>query len=161
MNKQQPKVSICVPVYNVEQYISRCLDSLINQTYDNIEIIVIDDCSPDHSITIAAEYALIDDRIRILKHPVNKGLMRSRQTGYLNATGDFITFCDSDDELPLNAIEVLCKVAENTNADIISGDIDYIDINNKTTRWSYHLAYGNDAYAVYHALLNEQYGNSN
>ena len=47
-----------------------------------------------------AEYALIDDRIRILKHPVNKGLMRSRQTGYLNATGDFITFCDSDDELP-------------------------------------------------------------
>ena len=77
----QPKVSVVVPVYNVEKYISKCLDSLVNQTLKDIEIICIDDCSSDNSVSIIKKYMEKDKRIVLLQHKANKGLASSRNTG--------------------------------------------------------------------------------
>ena len=121
-----PKVSVCVPVYNVEQYIGRCLDSLLNQTLQDIEVVVVDDCSPDNSMKIVEEYAVRDARITIVHHKENSGPMVARHTGYVSAKGDYITFCDSDDYMPLDALETMYESALINNADIIVGNIDYI-----------------------------------
>lgn len=90
------KVSIIVPVYKVETYLSRCLDSILNQTYTNIEIILIDDGSPDNSGKICDEYALKDKRIRVI-HQENKGVSAARNAGLRLAEGEYIGFVDSDD----------------------------------------------------------------
>lgn len=90
-------LSVIIPVYNVEKYIGECLESIITQSYQNIEIICIDDCSPDNSHTIIKQYAKKDDRIKYIKHEQNKGLGGSRNTGIKNAKGDYVVFIDSDD----------------------------------------------------------------
>ena len=102
-----PKVTICVPAYNVENYIERCIDSLQRQTLKDVEIIIVDDCSSDHTIEIISVYTESDRRIKLITCESNKGLMYVRMMGYKAATGDYITFCDSDDEMPENAIELL------------------------------------------------------
>lgn len=91
-----PEISIIVPVYNVEEYIQRCIDSLLVQTYKEIEILLIDDGSKDRSGTICDEYALKDDRIRVI-HKANGGVSSARNTGLDNAAGRYIMFCDPDD----------------------------------------------------------------
>ena len=109
------KVSIIVPVYNVEDYIERCMLSIIDQTYPNIECIIVDDCTPDNSITIIQ--SLLQQyngtiSFKILKHTTNKGLSESRNTGTEKATGDYIYYLDSDDELTPNCIEHLVDIAK-------------------------------------------------
>jgi glycosyltransferase involved in cell wall biosynthesis len=96
MMERKPKVSIVVPVYNVERYIKRCVQSLLNQTLKEIEVILVDDGSPDKSPQICDEYASKDNRI-IVVHKVNGGLGSARNAGVKIATGEYITFCDSDD----------------------------------------------------------------
>lgn len=156
----KPKVSICIPVYNVEKYIEECLESIINQTYTDIEIIVVNDCTPDKSMDMVRKYAVKDDRIKILNHDRNKGLMRARETGYKVATGDYITFCDSDDKMPLNGIEILLKSALNTGADITSGEMQQF-IGNKFFSASHlSLPFGNNPEAVYKALLSKSYSHT-
>lgn len=152
-----PKVSICIPVYNVERYIGECLKSLIKQTYANIEIIIVNDCTPDHSMNIVKEYAVRDSRIRIMEHSQNKGLMRARQTGYFAATGDYIMFCDSDDILPLNSVEKLINAAIKNDGDIISGDMQRFTNNQFFAQSHYSLPYGSDSVSVYKALLSKNY----
>lgn len=92
-----PKVSVIVPVYNVEKYLRQCLDSVINQTLKDIEIICVDDKSPDGSSHILKEYALRDNRIKIIKNEENKGTGYSRNIAISQATGDYIMLLDSDD----------------------------------------------------------------
>ncbi len=152
-----PKVSICVPVYNVEKYISRCLDSLINQSLKDIEIIVVNDCTPDASMKIVEEYAEKDNRIIILNHEINSGLMVARRTGYKAATGDYITFCDSDDMLLLNSVEVLYRTAIESGADIVSGDMQRFTDSKDLYYVQQKLLYGSDSSAVYKSLLNCEY----
>lgn len=152
-----PKVSICIPIYNVEKYIGECLESLINQSYSNLEIILINDCTPDRSIKIAAKYANQDSRIRILEHDRNKGPMCARQTGYTAATGDYITFCDGDDKIPINGIELLMKTAMSTGADIVSGNMQRFVDNKFLTISSCELPYGSEPESVYKALLTKEY----
>ena len=94
--KEQPKISIIVPVYNVEKYLPNCLDSLVNQTYGNIEIICVNDSSPDRSGTILAEYAARHPNITILTQQ-NAGVSAARNTGVAAATGDYLMFVDGDD----------------------------------------------------------------
>ncbi len=89
-------ISVIVPVYNVEKYLSKCLDSIINQTYQNLEIICVDDGSTDSSPMILEEYAKKDSRIKIITRQ-NGGLSAARNTGVKNATGEFVSFVDSDD----------------------------------------------------------------
>lgn len=99
-------ISIVVPIYNVEQYIRKCLDSIINQTYTNIEVLLIDDGSPDNCGQICDEYAKKDERIRVFHIP-NGGVGKARQFGVEKSTGEYIIFVDPDDWLPLNSVEIL------------------------------------------------------
>ena len=113
-------ISIIIPIYNVEKYLPKCLDSVVNQTYTELEIICINDGSPDNSLKILKEYQKKDSRIKIINQE-NQGLAEARNTGIDNAKGKFIFFLDSDDWLPLNAIEKLCNKQKEKNADIVIG----------------------------------------
>lgn len=113
------KISIIVPCYNTEKYIERCLQSLTNQTYNNIEIIVVDDATPDKSIEIIKEYAAKDKRIKIVRHEKNKGLFQARLSGAKVATGDFISFIDSDDYVDFDFYRELIETIEEENTDIV------------------------------------------
>lgn len=115
-----PKVSVVVPVYNVEKYLSKCLDSLINQSFRDIEIICVDDGSPDKSGEIAEEYAKKDSRI-VVVHKENAGLGYARNTGMEHAEGEYVTFVDSDDWLTENYISNLVNAAEKYEADTVIG----------------------------------------
>lgn len=119
-----PKISIIVPVYNVEKYLDDCIKSLVVQTYKNLEIILIDDGSPDNCPQICDEWAKRDDRIKVI-HKKNAGLGAARNTGILNATGDYIGFVDSDDWISSDMYEKLLKLALQKDADIACGKIIY------------------------------------
>lgn len=117
----RPAVSIVVPVYKVEQYLDRCVQSLIQQTLKNIEIILVDDGSPDRCPELCDVYAKKDSRIKVI-HKENAGLGMARNTGIEAATGEFVTFVDSDDYVELIMYENLYKRAVNESADaVISG----------------------------------------
>ena len=112
------KVSIIVPIYNVEQYIRKCVDSILNQTYDNLEIILIDDGSPDKCGKICDEYAEIDSRIKVI-HKKNGGLSDARNAGLKICTGKYLTFIGADDYLLPNYVADL--ISNIKNADICIG----------------------------------------
>lgn len=112
------KISAIIPVYNSEKYLDRCLESLINQTLKDIEIILINDGSKDNSLLICKKYAKCDKRI-ILINKENEGVSIARNKGLEIATGEYITYLDSDDYLELNAFEEMYNIAINTNADIV------------------------------------------
>lgn len=121
--EEQELLSVIIPIYNVEAYLSRCLDSIINQTYSNLEIICVDDGSTDQSGAIAEEYAKRDSRIKVI-HKENGGLVSARKTGILNASGGYATYVDSDDWIEQGMYEELMILAVNEDADIVtSGDI--------------------------------------
>lgn len=112
------KISVIIPIYNVEQYLSQCLDSIINQTYTNLEIILINDGSTDNSEKICNQYKLLDPRIIVI-HKTNGGLSDARNTGIKIATGDYISFVDADDFIDENMYTILFQKINTTNADII------------------------------------------
>lgn len=111
-------VSIIIPVYNVEAYLSQCIESVINQTYKNLEIILVDDGSTDNSGMICDEYALKDDRIKVI-HKENAGQSSARNIGINQSNGSFIYCLDSDDYITENAIEMLFNKAKSEDADIV------------------------------------------
>lgn len=115
------KVSIVIPIYNVEKYINRCLDSLINQTYKNIEIICVNDGSKDNSLQILKEYQKKDNRIIIIDK-MNAGVSSARNDAIRKSTGSYITFVDADDWLELDAIESLYNTMREQNVDVIRGN---------------------------------------
>lgn len=116
-----PLVSIVIPVYKVEKYLKRCVESLVAQTYTNIEILLIDDGSPDRSGQISEELAKEDSRIRVF-HKVNGGQSDARNYGTARANGDFIAFVDSDDFVAENYIERMMSMQRMHNADIVCCD---------------------------------------
>lgn len=93
-----PKVSVVVPVYNAEKFLGKCVDSLLAQQYENVEIILVEDGSKDNSAKVCDEYAKKSDKVKVI-HKVNAGASAARNTGILNATGEYIHFCDADDTL--------------------------------------------------------------
>ena len=103
-----PKISVVVPVYKVEDCLHRCLDSILAQTYTNLEIILVNDGSPDNSGAICDEYAQKDARVQVI-HQENQGLSRARNNGVLKATGTYIAFVDSDDYILPNMYELMLK----------------------------------------------------
>lgn len=115
------KVSVIVPVYNVEKYLKRCLNSLINQTLSDIDIICINDGSKDSSLQILEQYAQKDSRI-VIYNQENSGLSVARNTGLEHASGEYIGFVDSDDWVDLDFYEKLYNSAKNNNADIAVAD---------------------------------------
>lgn len=128
MNK---KISVIVPVYNTAQFLPRCLNSILDQTYNNLEIICVNDGSTDNSAGILKEYEKKDSRIKILAQK-NQGLSGARNTGLKKATGDYITFVDSDDEIESKMIESLLDAIKSTNSDIAVCSFKETYSNNKT-----------------------------
>ena len=110
------KFSILIPVYNVEKYIDECMQSVLQQTYQNFEVIIIDDGSTDSSGDICDRYAQQDQRLNVF-HIKNNGLMHARRYALQYAVGDYIVFLDSDDYLELNALEILKETIEKYNCD--------------------------------------------
>lgn len=115
---EMPLVSVIVPIYNVEKYLDRCLQSVFLQSYKKLEIILVDDGSPDSCPSLCDEYAKKDVRVRVL-HKKNEGLGMARNTGLELATGKYTLFIDSDDYLAENMVERLVCKAEHINADIV------------------------------------------
>lgn len=111
-------VSIIVPIFNVVPYLRQCLDSIVNQTYQDLEIILVDDGSTDGCATLADEYAMRDNRIQVI-HQANMGLSAARNAGISRASGQYILFIDSDDYIAPNACETLVKAAENGQYDVV------------------------------------------
>lgn len=116
----EPLISVIVPVYNVEPYLRKCVDSILNQTYRNLEIILVDDGSPDGCPAICDEYAEKDERVKVI-HKKNGGLSDARNAGMAVARGEYLSFVDSDDMLPPDAMEILIKTAISEKADIVIG----------------------------------------
>lgn len=118
-NTNPIEFSIIIPTYNVESYIARCLDSCINQTLHDIEILIIDDCGSDDSIQIAQRYADKDSRVKIIHNEKNLGTFQTRIQGIKHAKGSYIAFLDADDYLHLQACETLHRHTTLHNADIL------------------------------------------
>lgn len=112
-----PMISVIVPIYNVEKYLARCVDSIVNQTYKNLEIILVDDGSPDLCPQMCNDYAEKDSRIKVV-HKKNGGLSDARNAGMAVATGEYISFIDSDDYVSDDFFECLLDVMNKENSDI-------------------------------------------
>lgn len=120
-----PKISVIVPVYKVEPYLRKCLDSIVNQTYRNLEIILVDDGSPDNCGAICDEYAARDGRIQVI-HQANGGVSAARNSGLAEATGDWVGWVDSDDWIEPDMYEYMLKNVLEQNADIaVCGRIEW------------------------------------
>ena len=113
-----PQVSVIIPVYNVEKYIEECLSSVMNQTYKNLEIICVDDRTPDKSGEIADDFDKKDSRIKVIHKKKNEGLNMARKTGFENSHGEYITFIDSDDGVNKNYVKNLFESIVRNNVDI-------------------------------------------
>lgn len=127
-----PLVSVLVPVYRVERYIERCVRSLFEQTYQNLEYVFVDDATDDASIDILrrvmTDYPERCDSVKIIRHDSNKGLAAARNTAVASCRGDFVTHVDSDDWMITEAIELLVKKQQETDADIVTAEAyDYLD----------------------------------
>lgn len=120
--KTCPLVSIIVPLFNQERHFEKCIQSLYNQTYKNLEIIVVNDGSTDRSFEILQKWAAKDLRIKIVDKK-NEGVVMARWDGYRRATGEFITTVDSDDYLPKNSIKILATHMVDKNVDLVQGAI--------------------------------------
>lgn len=129
LNEMKNKISVIVPVYKVESYLRRCLDSIINQTHRNLEIILVNDGSPDNSGKICDEYATKDERIIVL-HKKNEGSSCARNAGLDVATGDFISFVDSDDFINESMLELMLNKMLEFNLAVV--EIKPKSINNKS-----------------------------
>lgn len=127
-----PLISILVPIYNVETYLYKCLDSIVNQTYRNLEIILVDDGSVDHSGAICEEYAAQDKRIIVI-HQENKGLSEARNAALDIAKGMFVLFVDSDDWLEKNACENVLRKATEQQADLVSFGYNMVSSSGKSS----------------------------
>lgn len=123
MIKENKKLSIIVPVYNAEKYMEKCLDRLLEQSYKNIEIIIVNDCSQGNCEDIAEKYKKIDDRVKYIKHEKNKGLFQARITGSSIATGDYIAFLDSDDYVSIDYYRTLINNIQENDSDIAMGNM--------------------------------------
>lgn len=119
---KSPLVTIALSVYNVEPYLRKSLDCIINQTFRNVEILCIDDCSKDGTFAILEEYAAKDNRIRVLKQPTNMGLSCSRNLAMSEAKGEYILMLDGDDLFDTKMVEKAFNKAENTGADMVMWD---------------------------------------
>ncbi len=124
------KISVIIPVYNVEEYLARCLESVIQNTYKNIEIICIDDGSTDNCNDILREFASIDNRIKIIKKE-NGGLSSARNAGLRFCSGEFVSFVDSDDWIHPLHFETLLKIQNTHNSDIVISDLKTVSKKNE------------------------------
>lgn len=144
-----PKVSVIIPIYNVEKYLARCLDSVLAQTFRDFEVICVNDGSTDKSLEILQQYAKKDERLKIITQE-NKGLSEARNVALDVAKGEFIAFADSDDYYAPNFLELLLNAQQNTGVDIVGCDFQkiYKTTDTLTPVSQVHLRVYNDALKV-------------
>lgn len=123
-----PVISVIVPIYNVDEYLDRCIESIVNQSYTNLEIILVDDGSPDNCPSLCDDWAKKDSRIKVI-HKENGGAGSARNTGIKNATGEWIGFVDGDDSIDEKFYNTLLQKALSYSADISACDFFFIDEN--------------------------------
>jgi len=126
-----PKVSIIIPVYNVEQYINECIDSILAQTFTDFELLLVDDCSPGNSPKICDEYAKQDMRIKVIHKSQNEGASLARKTGLEKSSGDYVLFIDSDDWIEKDMLNALYGKAVSEDCDMVVCDCFYCEENQK------------------------------
>ena len=114
-------ISIIAPVYNVEKYLNQFIQSIIDQTFKDYELILVTDCPTDNSVEICEKFARQDNRIKVIKKEKNDGLTKTRNVGLLQAKGDYVIFADSDDYFPKDAVETLFDLIKKDNSDIAIG----------------------------------------
>ena len=124
MMKKEDQISVIVSVYNTEQYLAQCIQSILKQTYQNLELILVDDGSTDRSLAICTHYQELDSRVRVF-HQSNQGVSKARNYGMDVATGNFITFVDSDDYVMPNYLEELFEALKSTGSQIAISDFQY------------------------------------
>ena len=152
-----PKLSAVVPVYKVEAYLGQLIESLQNQTLQDLQIILVDDGSPDRSGQICDEYAAKDPRIRVI-HKANGGVGAARNDGLAAVTGDWVYFCDSDDYLEPDALEKLVEAGEQNGAEVVYGDVAMLS-GDKVQRMHFHKeAFVTDDPAVLNRLVMTVFG---
>ena len=131
-------VSVIVPIYNAENYLHECVDSILAQTIHDIEVILVDDGSTDESENICDAYCLKDNRVRVF-HKTNGGISSARNLGLKYAQGEYISFIDSDDWIDINALEDMYNLAKKENSDIVICDmIDHYITDNNSEKQIYH-----------------------
>ena len=118
LQKKSPAVSIIIPVYNVENYLAECVDSILGQTFQDIEILLVDDGSSDASGQMADDYAARDKRVKVI-HKENGGQSSARNAGMQIARGKYLYFCDADDYISRDAIEILYQIATKNDLDMV------------------------------------------
>ena len=154
--KNNPLVTVIVPVFNSSEYLSSCLDSIISQTYPNLEIILINDGSTDSSPKILQKYAKQDSRIQIINQD-NQGLSGARNSGLAIATGDYVTFVDSDDQITPHMVADLVHAVQSNHADISVCSFKELYPSGKTVGFSHHHpAQVFDTASALKAMLKEQ-----
>lgn len=147
------KISIIIPAYNVEKYIARCINSISNQTINDLEIIIVNDHSSDNTANVIQELASKDSRIIFINKEINEGPALAREAGYKIAKGDFIVFCDGDDFLPENALEKMYNNITKTAADILVGNMLYIPLEQKPIELKSQLLYGETPHDAFRSIL--------
>ena len=157
-----PMVSVVIPVFNVEQYIAACLESVASQTYTDYEVILVDDCGTDRSMRIVNDYirstlvALFtknDNKCRIVRHERNRGLSAARNTGTAVAKGKYVFYLDSDDTITPDCLKMLVAEAERTEAELVVGDIRVTG----DDRWIPRLKDVPDTNDCFHSYLQGKY----
>lgn len=155
----QPKVSIIIPVYNTEKYLRECLDSVINQTLTDIEIICVNDGSTDGSGAILQEYAKKDTRIQLIEKQNNEGLLLARKSAVAQASGQYICFLDSDDRLSYpHSIQTMVNLIEQEKTDILQFNVEITgevpdDIKKTTNQMAQSLSRKNRRLIQHHSFL--------
>ena len=150
------KISVVIPLYNAEPYIGRCLDSVLRQSYKNIEIVIVDDASTDASLSVVQRYQTQYPFVTIISHKQNKGAMMSRKDGYTAATGECLMFVDADDTLPFDAVACLVAKQQETNADIVAGNVEKIYVDGHKERLVENLPTHATGVDMLEALLDEK-----
>ena len=116
-------LSIIIPVYNSEDFLSDCVSSVLAQTYRDFELILVDDCSTDSSLSVCESFASQDSRVRVIRHEVNKGISNTRYDGFLMAKGEYISFIDNDDLLPKRAYELMMADMGGADMSVVSAEV--------------------------------------
>lgn len=145
---QKLKVSILIPIYKVEQYLEKCLDSVFTQTYQNIDYVFVNDCSPDNSLQVLKDtickHGIDKNRYVIIDHEQNEGIAVSRADCIKHATGDYVLFVDSDDWIEPDMVQTLLEATDNGRIDIVGSDIAGDHLDGKVTY--HHEKYGDTCY---------------
>lgn len=146
------KISIVMTAFNIEHYIQKAIESVLNSTYKDIELILVEDCSTDKTLSVINNCLNKDNRVKLIKHEINVGAGQSRRDGIEASTGDYIITIDGDDEISPTFLEDLANKAKETDADIVSGGITIKDSDEdytKTQSWGNRISTGHQKFQDY------------